>query len=259
MTHVLHRIGLRTHRAVMRPFHSRPRLIVLFSTMRSGTTLLTRILADNPEIAGFGEAHIRYSDPDSLLDLKYWIARFTRRYPGRDLYLLDKVLHGKHVPDLGRLAGMAELHPIFLIRAPLSNARSLGRMFDGTGEAAELPWDYLLKRYDELERHLDGLQGAQPIAALSYERLTETPDSVLAELGDHLGLSQPLNARYQTPAYLGRWGIGDGSDTIRSGAIQPAAPPPDAAAGEDEVPPAVRQAYDRLSDHLRGVAARTWL
>jgi hypothetical protein len=257
MTHPLHKVGLQAHRTVMRPFHRRPRLIALFSVMRSGTTLLTRILADNPQIAGFGEAHIQYNGPDDLLDLKYWIFRFTRRYPRQGMYLLDKILHGKHVPDLGQLEEMTDLYPVFLIREPVANVRSLSRMFGDTNGSAGLPWDSLLGRYAELEAHLATVRGRHPIAALSYEKLTEAPESVLAELTRHLGLSHPLQARYAVPSYVGKWGLGDGGANIRAGSIVPRERRETTGTEADPLlpPPEVAQAYRVLSEHLRDASA----
>lgn len=220
MVHALHRIGLRAHRAVMRPFYTKPRLIIILSTMRSGTSLLTRVLSDNPQIYGYGESHVCYEDESAILDLKYWIYRFTRTYPGRNDYLLDKVLHKSHLPDIGELSRYAEIFPIFLIRNPAGNANSLERMFERGGLGTSgLPWEYLQMRYGELIEYTKFLEGRFPIAAYSYEKLTSTPDIVLDGLQNFLSLQDPLNAEYSTPSYLGRWGVGDGSSSIRSGKI----------------------------------------
>ena len=252
MAHPLHRVALRAHRLVARPFHRRPRLIMLFSTMRSGTTLLSQVLTDSPEIAGFGESHVRYDDAGAVLDLKYWTFRFTRRYPFRPAYLFDKVLHEDHVPDFDLLATMAEVWPIFLIRNPADNGRSLQRMF-GASAGPGACWPYLAGRYGQLEDALRRLQGSRGIVALSYERLTGDPEGTLGAMTRHLGLRRPLRAQYQVAAHVGRWGLGDGSGNIRSGTILSRAER-EASEPGPAPPPEVTTAYLHLVDRLRDAA-----
>ena len=220
MVHIIHRIGLYAHRTMMRPVFAKPRLIVVLSTMRSGTSLLTRILSDNPQIHGYGESHVHYDSASAILDLKYWIFRFTRQYPRRENFLLDKILHKSHLPQIESLFQYAEVYPIFLVRDPASNVRSLQKLFrKGKSDSSELPWDYLEMRYAELFDYAEALDGLCPIASYSYEKLTRTPNVVLEDMGDFLSLKNALSTEYSTPSYLGRWGVGDGSTNIRSGRI----------------------------------------
>ena len=204
----------------MRPVYARPRLIVVLSTMRSGTSLLTRILSDSSQIHGYGESHVRYDSASAILDLKYWIFRFTRQYPRGENFLLDKILHKSHLPQIYSLFQYAEVYPIFMVRDPASNARSLQKLFrKSKSDSCELPWDYLEMRYAELFNYAKALDGLCPVASYSYEKLTSTPNAVLKDIGDFLSLKSPLSTEYSTPSYLGRWGVGDGSANIRSGRI----------------------------------------
>ena len=221
MTHIAHRAGMTLHRTMMRPLMRKPRLLLVLGVMRSGSTLLSHILMGNPRLKGFGEAHVAYTSPDALLDLAYWVFRFTGRYPRQGDYLFDKVLHGGHIPDIKQLAAFADLHVIFLLRDPATNARSLRAMFARQPSSAETDVDALLiKRYDELNLVAGALPKEVPQAVITYEDLTTDPDRPLEFLGRFLGLDVPLSRQYKVPRWSGRWGIGDGSANIALGEIK---------------------------------------
>ncbi len=162
----------------------RPRLILVLGCMRSGSSLLTHVLSSHPDILGFGEAHVRYERPSSIVELGYWLLRFRRKWPGGARYLLDKVLHENHLPDLAMLAGCAELKIVMMVRGPAGNIASLRKMFAGKGDADE----YYQKRFAELASLVDRIPPATPFLALSYEALTADPER---ELGAPFRLSRP--------------------------------------------------------------------
>jgi hypothetical protein len=158
---------------------------------------------------------VRYEKPSSVVELGYWLLRFRRRWPGGARYLLDKVLHETHLPDLAMLAARTDLRIVMMVRAPAGNIASLRKMFAGKGDAD----DYYQKRFAELSALVDRIPPGTPFHALSYEALTADPDRELKRLSAFLGLGTPLSRNYQLNEASGRWGVGDGSANIRSGEI----------------------------------------
>lgn len=205
----------------------RPRLVLVLGCMRSGSSLLTHLLSSHPEILGFGEAHVRYDKPSRVIELGYWLVRFRRRWPGGVRYLLDKVLHENHLPDVAMLASRTDLKIILMTRGPAGNIASLEKMFAGGGDAD----DYYRKRIAELSALVDRVPSSTPFLALSYESLTADPDRELARMSAFLGLGSPLSRAYSLNEASGRWGVGDGSANIRAGEIlsRPVSETPSAA------------------------------
>lgn len=226
---------------------ARPRLILVLGCMRSGSSLLTHVLSSHPDILGFGESHVRYEKPSSVVEVGYWHLRFRRRWPGGARYLLDKVLHENHLPDVAMLEARTELKIVMMVRGPQGNIASLRRMFAGKGD----PDDYYQKRFAELGALVARIPATTPFHALSYEALTAAPDRELARLSAFLGLEAPLSRNYQLNEASGRWGVGDGSAMIRSGEILGR----DGAAGGEGAPPsaAAVEAHRRL---IAAIAAR---
>ena len=249
-----HRLGRAAHRVLAGPLIRRPRTVFLFGTMRSGSTLLTNILACNPGIAGFGETHLTYDRPaERLLDLRYWIFRYSHRYPGPGRRLLDKILHSAYTPDPAALFAACDARAIFLLRDPAATARSIETMI-GKLRPENLArtdiWGIVRDRYRDLAALVEEVPAEVPLAALSYERLLEEPDSALAALSAFLDLETPLSRRYTLPRGTGGWGVGDGSAQLHSGEIAPRPRPP-----RGEAPDDVWAAQDALIAALDGRAA----
>lgn len=253
--HSLHRIAMPLFVASASPFLGQPRLIAIFGTMRSGSTLLTEVLRNNPDIAGFGESHVQYRDRHSIGELRYWILWHTGQIDRKGRSLLDKILHHAHAPDPGVLAAHTDFWPIFLLRDPDGNGRSLAKMFQKHPGANDTDINALLmQRYAQLTEFLNAVDPDIPVAALSYQALTAAPDRVLSALTAHLELKIPLSKTYPVGRKTGRWGVGDGSEAIRSGRISasnatlPGEPSAFVASRE------LREAYARFAEVVRARA-----
>lgn len=237
-----HRLGLILHRNLARPFFRRPRLVIVLGTMRSGSTVLSNVLISNSEIAGFGESHLVYDEPEQLLDLRYWVFRYTHRYPKQNTYLFDKILHTPYTPDLPRMLVSCEPRVIFMLRSPAPTARSIYNMIAARRphKLAEINvWTLLADRYEDLRRLAAEVPGGVPVAAISYDAMIEDPEVVLDRLSKFLDLTTPLSANYEVPRWGGRWGLGDGSQKMQTGQIDarprpPPEPAPDPAASSFE-------------------------
>jgi hypothetical protein len=230
--HVIHKVALNGLAPVLSMIAGRPRLLLL-STMRSGSTLLTELLLNNPGIVGMGEAHVTYSDRHALHALRYWTLRHRGRLDTGDKLLLDKVLHRKYLPDVPCLQEMVDLVPVVLVRDPATNAASLEKMFSRRQNAAPTDVGKLMRaRYDDIEATISAIAPDTPLAAISYEALTSAPETVLPGLGDFLGLNAPLSSDYKVSSRTGRWGVGDGSSNIKTGRIMSATPRAPASASD---------------------------
>src|ERR1700731_2228397 len=67
------------------------RFIFILGHMRSGSTLLSHILASHLDIVGAGEAHITYQTPADLPQLVLRTCEFLRRPVLRETYIVDQI------------------------------------------------------------------------------------------------------------------------------------------------------------------------
>jgi E3 ubiquitin-protein ligase DOA10 len=102
------------------------KILFILSHMRSGSSLLTHLLVNNPEIRGFGETHINYASAEDfkkLLMKLYWQGQdFSQLQDLKKLkmnhqYIHDKVLHNNKFLDQSFLES-EQIYSIFLIREP---------------------------------------------------------------------------------------------------------------------------------------------
>ncbi|MBL7488295.1 sulfotransferase [Frankia sp. AgB1.9] len=232
--------------------------IFIFSPPRSGSTLLRTVLDSHSEIHAPHELHL------SLLAVqtREWSAgRHAERYAEiaidalgltlRDLehLLWDRLLHRQLVRSGKRLIvnkttnevltwrRVAECWPgaryIYLVRHPASIAASLARAWEGRVDMDPVG------RTAGFVRSMNEARAELPGLTVRYEELTTNPADVARRLCAFLDVPwEPTMTEY------GRFGhgpftrgIGDWSDNIRSGRIQPHRPLP----GIDEVPEDLRE------------------
>jgi hypothetical protein len=121
---------------------------------------------------------------------------------------------------------------VYLMRHPASILASMERARPDVSSAR------LQRRILAYAQRVDAARAARPGPVVRYERLTEDPESVLRDLCARLGLLfEPGMLEYGKSKH-GRLtsGIGDWSDNIRSGQVQPPRPLPK----PEDVPPGLR-------------------
>ena len=223
----------------------------ILSSVRSGSTLLRVLLNSHPLIHSPHELHLRHINVE--LDAEY--AEKALGEIGLDeerlrFLLWDRVLHrelsasGKQLlvnktpNDVFIADAIMRCWPdarfIFLLRHPLATARSrMEARKDKDTEARNL--EMVLRYANALEdarRRYDGL-------TVRYEDLTADPERITREVCAFLGVPwEPRMLDYGEHDH-GRFraGLGDWSDKIKSGQIQPAEPVP----SPDEIPPELRE------------------
>jgi hypothetical protein len=210
-------------------------------TLRSGSTLLRVLLNSHSQIHCPHEIHLRYLGVD--LETK-WVERSMKEMgldEDRLEYLLwDRVLHrelsGSGKPRLvtktpndvfiaDRIkTAWPDAKLIFLLRHPAAIVRSRQ---DYQGEDADQEKNVaLIRRYCEA---LEAARQKYDGVTIRYEDLTADPESTLRPVCAHLGVPfEPGMLEYGERDH-GRFksGLGDWNEKIKSGRIQPPAPPPE--------------------------------
>ena len=230
--------------------------IFILSSIRSGSTLLRCLLDTHPLIHAPHELHL----VDLNVGIDEHFAALAMRIAGLDQrelehLLWDRVLHreltrsGKQLivektpTNLLRWRRISECWPnaryLFLLRHPVHIVESAiaGRPHAAPAESVDLV-TLFLTRLVEAQQALPGL-------TVRYEELTADPHRVTRQVCSHLGVDwEPAMVAYGAQDH-GPYvqGIGDFSDRIRSGVVQPSRPQPDPA----EIPEELRDLCRTLS------------
>ena len=102
------------------------RFIFILGHMRSGSTLLSHILASHLDIVGAGEAHITYQTPADLPQLVLRTCEFLRRPVLRETYIVDQINPPYVTDDVLRSSQIYRC--IILIRDPEATIKSTMKM-----------------------------------------------------------------------------------------------------------------------------------
>jgi hypothetical protein len=220
----------------------------ILSTVRSGSTLLRVLLDSHSKLHAPHELHLR----DVLVKVRTQPATKAMDELGLDgdqlQYLLwDRLLHrelerhgkrflvNKTPTDVFIAERIRACWPdarfLFLLRHPASIARS---------RAEARPQDSVEENVAKVRKYADALEAARaafPGHVVRYEELTADPGGELERICSFLGVAfEPQMLEYDRFEH-GRYkvGLGDWTEKIRSGRIQPAQPAP------DEVPAGLRE------------------
>jgi len=207
-------------------FRNKPlKILLLFSHMRSGSSLLTHILNSNPEIIGYGETHLEYS---SELDLKKLMLKvyfqgqeFTtikdvEKLKMSEKYVLDKVLHNNKFLTADFLAS-DKIVTIFLIREPKRSLKSILELKPKWNESQVL--NYYVERLEMLAKYARIINSKERSFFLSHEQLLTQTDLVFGSLQNFLGTKEGFAEEYAILKTTGKEGIGDRLGNIQVGRI----------------------------------------
>lgn len=193
--------------------------LLVMSHMRSGSSLLTHLLFNNPEIAGYGETHTTYRSHNDLYVLLAKVSYQLRTLPRlpASRYILDKLLHNILLtPDGLELFAHEDTRTIFLLRDPQQALASVISTLDYSVDGAVR---YYSDRLSALTRYAQAMPASMPAFALTYRQLVEETDLSLAALTSFLELKIPLTSEYQVHRLTGQPGVGDISENIFAGRV----------------------------------------
>lgn len=194
------------------------RYILLFSHMRSYSTLIGHLVGSHPQISGYTEQHQSYRSFADLSGLCYGVWKVSD-YEVTGDYLFDKVLQDTlSISDEVLLR--EDVLPVYAIREPIASMRSVVAM----GRRKNRPsWNeperaigHFSKRYAALrelsERRPDS-------AALFADSIITSPEQTLTELSTYLGLDSAITPAYDLFPKTGVSGFGDPTGPIEAGRI----------------------------------------
>ncbi|MHC4946988.1 MAG: hypothetical protein ACYTG1_01815 [Planctomycetota bacterium] len=226
------------------------RYLIVFSHMRSRSTLLTHLLGSHPDISGYVETHLRYRRPRDFLKLRYQVSKAVG---GATVsrYVMDKVLHNWYIET--DLIERMHVRPIFLVRDPDEALPSIRRIMRNKpeDEAVRRSVRHYVKRLRWMKRCARDL--TRPGIFLRSSDLIDRTEGVFRLLERELELSCPLSEEYEIFDRTGRPRAGDPSATIRTGRIvrDGEAAPDDLAPYPPELLDEARTVHERCVRALR--------
>jgi hypothetical protein len=232
----------------------------ILAPMRSGSSMLTHLLVDHPDINGFGECWIRYeseSDFQELIARVYLFKLFDGIFRGEGIrleqgkFVLDKILHNRLL-SCKRLLNDPRLKLIFLLRQPQKTISSLlcaGRWFPHSSTSKKAA-NYYIKRLQAMERCASIIRDPSKSLILHYEHLIDRTKYSLAQLQRFLGVNGPLNKTYKLNIFSGIPGFGDPTHLIKTGKVVKKNNPP-VAYIPDEILDKCNRTYQRVRQSLR--------
>jgi len=197
-------------------WRSRPyRPLLILGHMRSGSSLLVHLLNSNPEILGYGETHITYTEAADFKQLLHRVYAHRHDYRMAQTYIFDKLLHDQKLAN-DDLLREPLTRAIFLLREP---ARSLASMLEIKSHwQASDALDYYTHRLQTL-RHYADILGRDRSVLVEYEQLLSDSAAVFALLQNFLGTQAGFSEEYQVTHTTGMRGVGDSSANIKAGRI----------------------------------------
>ena len=188
--------------------------------MRAYSSLIGHILGSHPEINGYYEMHLSYSNNNHLVEQEKLYSLSDSLKSGSH-FLFDKLLHNKYELDVQQLNLQ---HPKLFVslRSPEKTIRSIVNLFRNKeqwvrySEPMEAT-NYYIQRLQKLAEFCQ--QNPQLYYYFDAELIQLNSADLLTALTQWLQLNSPLQNQYQLFSKTGKSGAGDSSKSIQSGKI----------------------------------------
>lgn len=192
------------------------KIIIILSHTRSGSTLLTNILANHDDIIGYGETFLKYTCYKDFQKLILAVHRGQLLLRLKGKYVLDKILHNEFIES--SLLNHPSVYPVFLLRKPenaLPSILNLSRKKNPYKKDIDA-YNYYIKRLDNLIHHAKNVDKA---LFITYENMQNKTTNTLKSLKQYLELEEDLLPEYKLHRKTGKRFIGDSSANIYSGKV----------------------------------------
>lgn len=197
---------------------SKYRYIFILGHMRSGSTLLSHLLASHPEFVGAGETHLTYRTERDLPTLVLRTSELLHRPVLRESYVVDQINHPYLSEDILKSSRIYKC--IILIREPVATLKSMINLAIWSEEEAV---EIYTRRLETLEKY-GTILGPRALL-LQYDELLDQTQRALDALTSFFELKTPLKPDYATHRMTKRIpGYGDPSPNIMAGQIIRTAP-----------------------------------
>lgn len=194
--------------------------LIVFSHMRSRSSVMSHVLGSNPEIVGYGELLRSYNSSIDLLKMRVNLNEDTNKKVCNQ-FLYDKLLHTSH-KVANKYLYDKDFKFIFLLREPESTVKSTLNMGIKRNipeyQSEEFVFNYYIERLKALEEYAKILEGR--FFFIESDELVDDTDQTLQDLTSWLGLNTPLSKEYKTFNKTGIPGHGDPLEHIHSGILK---------------------------------------
>ncbi len=198
------------------------RVVLILSTMRSGSTLLKALMASADDVSDLPETNFQSFGPDDR-------AR-VGALSDRPIVLMKRPAWFHEIRRYPILPKLPNVRSLVLVRDVYETVRSLRIMmfrkaapaFEGLCNRflAETYWAGVTERLVDLAEH-----GGASFRLVRYEDLTRNPVAETAALFRFIGSEQKEGiASYKPSEHPWRWGRDDGGEVIRSLEVRPPRP-----------------------------------
>ena len=192
--------------------------VFILAHMRSGSTLLSHILANHPEFAGAGETHISYRSSTDLPQLVLITCQRLRTLQLDARYVVDQINHGAYLTDEILLSPLVH-KCVILIRSP---EKALQSMISLYGWKESIALDSYVNRLSELANYGSILK--ERAFLIEYDDLVEQTEPTLQALTDFFDVEPPFRPEYRP--HLATVRFGDPSSNITTGRVVRTPPHP---------------------------------
>jgi hypothetical protein len=179
--------------------------------MRSGSTLLSHIVASHPDFMSAGETHTFYRVPADLKKLIPRTCELLRSVRLKGTFVVDKITMDQYLSS-ETLALLPIQKCVILIRAPEPSLKSLIAYF-GWSEATAL--NHYVTRLATLTGY--GKVLGKRALFMEYDDLVDRSEEVLAALTRFFAVDPPFKNSYSKSKVTGK--MGDPSENIHYGRI----------------------------------------
>lgn len=190
----------------------RKTMVIILSTMRSGSTLLKALMAEADDVSNLPETG--YED---YLGGKYMFYEYASRLSSEKIVVLKKP-QWFSVPmyPFSFPKNCSRVKFILLVRNPADNVASLMSVpgFDSRGMTDSDLIEYWIKTY---RRYLNFFKGNNyDFLCVRYEELTRHPISVTKRIFSYIGsqCSEGVDSYKKPDSYSWAWGSDDGGDVV---------------------------------------------